>query len=65
MNTDNTEIPESIMHEVECRIEEEHKNVPKGLGYCHMYWARKKQLLKERGYDWKSPAELNPNIMYD
>ena len=58
-------IPEEIEKEVDEQIEKEHENIPKGMGYCHMYWARKKVLLKERGYDWKSPAELNKNILFD
>ena len=36
------------------------------MGYCHVLWAKKKQILKERyGIDWKSPAELNPTIEFD
>lgn len=64
-NKDSQEIPEEVEQEVERQIELEHANIPKGMGYCHMYWARKKVLLKERGYDWKSPAEQHPNILFD
>ncbi len=36
------------------------------MGYCHVIWSMKKQILKDRyGIDWKSPAELNPNIEFD
>lgn len=36
------------------------------LGFCHLYWATKKRILKERyGIDWKSPAELNPCVNFD
>lgn len=35
------------------------------MGSCHIYWARKKSLLKEVGIDWKSPSEMNPYIMFD
>lgn len=59
------EIPENIISEVEEIIEKEHQDVSKGLGYCHRFWARKKTLLKERGYDWKSPAELDGNTFFD
>ncbi|MCM1047147.1 MAG: hypothetical protein NC433_01820 [Clostridiales bacterium] len=59
------EIPEKIMLEVETIIEKEHENVVKGMGYCHRYWARKKELLRERGYYWESPAETDPNTIYD
>lgn len=37
-----------------------------GDGYCHLFWAEKKQILKEEyGIDWKSPAEMNMNITFD
>ena len=58
-------IPEEVLKEVDAIIEEEHKDYPKGMGYCHAYWHRKKQLLAAKGYDWKSPQELNPGIIYD
>lgn len=64
-NEEVQEIPKEVEEEVDRQIEMEHANVPKGLGYCHMYWARKKALLKEKGYDWKSPAEQHPNILFD
>lgn len=35
------------------------------MGSCHIYWARKKALLKAVGIDWKSPSEMNPYIMFD
>lgn len=59
------EIPKEIIEEVEKQIKEEHKDIRKGLGYCHQFWARKKYLLKQKGYDWKTPAEKNPHITYD
>ena len=36
-----------------------------GLGICHTYWIRKKELLAEYGIDWKSPAELNLDVIFD
>ena len=35
------------------------------LGTCHRYWARKKALLAGRGIEWKSPAEMNPEVHFD
>ncbi|MBQ8761804.1 MAG: hypothetical protein IJZ26_00585 [Clostridia bacterium] len=47
-------------------LKEEFKDVPKGIGFCHKIWARKKQLLKEMyGINWQSPADLNPRIIFD
>jgi len=35
------------------------------MGRCHIYWARKKELLKGQGIDWKTPAEMNPHVLFD
>jgi len=61
----NGNIPQEVIDEVEAQIKIEHENHPKGLGYCHRFWARKKELLRQRGYLWMSQAELNPDIVYD
>lgn len=41
--------------------------VPHGdIGTCHIYWNIKKHILnKDYGIDWKSPAELNSDIIFD
>ena len=37
-----------------------------GLGYCDIYWAEKKRILKEKyGIEWKSISELNPYVCFD
>lgn len=55
-----------IEEELESLIEEELKDFPRGLGFCHAYWYTKKKILKEKyNMDWKSPAELHPGIMFD
>lgn len=41
---------------------------PRGrlMGYIHGFWATKKRILKEKyGVDWRSPAEMNPNVAFD
>lgn len=36
------------------------------MGSCHFYWTIKKSILKEDyDIDWKSPEELNLNIIFD
>ena len=36
------------------------------LGYCHEFWKTKQSILKEEyDIDWKTPAELNPGVMFD
>lgn len=55
-----------IEQELEALIEERLKDCPRGLGFCHEYWWTKKSILKEKyNIDWRSPAELNPNILFD
>lgn len=55
-----------ISQELEKRIDEILKDRPKGLGFCHSYWATKKRLLFEvYGIVWYTPAECNPFIKYD
>jgi len=37
-----------------------------GMGYCHVFWETKKQVLKD-DYNiiWRTPSEMNPEIMFD
>jgi hypothetical protein len=36
------------------------------LGQCHVFWAIKKRILKEKyGIDWKTPKEMNPKTAFD
>jgi len=35
------------------------------LGSCHTLWRLVKEKLKSKGIGWRSPRELNPNIIYD
>ncbi len=51
--------------EVDAKIKEEDKT-PRFLGYCHLYWMKKQQILKEEYHiEWRSPAEMNPHVMFD
>lgn len=37
-----------------------------GLGFCRVYWLRKKQILWEHfGIEWRSPADLNPFVLFE
>ena len=38
----------------------------RGMGYCHLYWETKRDILKkDYGIEWKSPALLNPKVRFD
>ena len=37
-----------------------------GRGYIHVIWETKKRILKWKyKIDWRTPAELNPHVMFD
>ncbi len=37
-----------------------------GMGYCHVLWGCQKRILKEKyGINWKTPAEMNPDVRFD
>jgi hypothetical protein len=47
-------------------LSEELANQPERLGFCHIVWATQKRILKDKyGIDWKTPAEMNPGILFD
>jgi hypothetical protein len=57
-----------IIKDVERKVEQRLKaqKVEKEIGYCHDFWSLKKEILKiEYGLEWKSPAEINPDIYFD
>jgi len=42
------------------------KYVPRFSGVCHIFWGKKKKLLKEvYGISWASQQDENPHVMYD
>ena len=58
---------EAVFKDVEREIEAKMKTdgTAGQFGSCHHYWRLKKEALKARGIDWRSPSELNPNTNYD
>ncbi len=54
----NSNIPEEVMEKVEAELEEKFKDYPKGLGFCHIYWNYKKNMLADLGYYWESPEDI-------
>ena len=55
----------AIRDELEALIKEQ-IGERKHMGYCHMYWLTKRQILKEKyGIEWRSPSELNPGVYFD
>jgi len=57
-----------ILEDVDLKIKQHPDAIEYGdrMGFCHVYWDLKKEILKnEYDINWKSPAELNPNICFD
>lgn len=55
-----------VEKEVEKRIKKILKDEPRMLGFCHRYWAIKKKILREDyGIIWYTPAECNPDVIFD
>jgi len=49
--------------EAELELIGENRNV---MGFCHLFWQTKQRILRERyGVEWRTPAELNRQIIFD
>ena len=64
------ETPEfkAVINEVERELKKRFKNDPMngGHGFCHTYWAAKKELLLEKyGIEWLTPQQMNPRVRFD
>lgn len=55
----------NIFKESNKETEERLKDFPRQIGFCHKFWSEKKKILKKKGIDWKTPAEMNPNVYFD
>ena len=61
-----TESWEKIIDDVEAEIDSMLEHEPRGMGFCFHYWSVKKNLLSEKyGIEWRSPALMNPGVMFD
>lgn len=57
---------ENIYYDVEAKLEERFANAPRQMGFCFLYWNAKSELLAEEyGIEWRSPAQMNPHVMFD
>jgi len=57
----------NLIHKIEVAVSEEmiQEGSTNQWGSCRRFWELKKEKLKENGIEWKSPADLNPNICFD
>ena len=56
---------ENNIYEVEKECDEKLKDVTRRMGFCHLYWSTKTQVLAEHGITWRSPAVMNPKVRFD
>ena len=65
---EETQSYQSVVKEVDQEVERQlsDKGIVKARGYIHHFWNLKKQILKEKyNLDWKSPKEMNPEMVFD
>ena len=62
---ETTEEYAKAMEKINLVLEKEFPKDQWYMGTCHRYWCRQKELLKEAGIDWHTPAEMNPNAKFD
>ncbi len=56
---------EDVIYSIEKKCDAALKDEPRGMGFCFMYWPVKRNFLAEHGIEWKSPAEMNPRVIFD
>ena len=56
---------EDVIYEVEKEVDEQLKDEPRCMGFCHSYWSAKRAALARRGIEWRSPSAMNPGVMFD
>lgn len=57
---------QEILDEQDREFMDKHGCEPiRGMGFCHRYWAIKREVLARHGIKWRSPAEMNPHVMFD
>lgn len=62
---ERTEQYEEVIQEVEAECDAALSDVPRSMGYCFAYWAEKRRILAEHGIQWRSPAAMNPGVIFD
>ncbi len=57
---------EDIYYELEDELDRRFANAPRRRGFCFHYWSAEKELLMDKyNIDWRSPAQMNPEVMFD
>lgn len=57
---------EEIIDKADKIVYERLADHPRGMGFCHAFWHERSEVLeKEFGFAWRSPAIMNPRVMFD
>lgn len=57
---------ENCISEAQQKADKALRNVPRGMGFCFAWWTTLRDiLLKDYGITWRSPAQMNPRVMFD
>ncbi len=62
---ERTEEMERVVADVERECDRRLAGTPRGMGFCFAYWSARTAALSRRGIDWRSPALMNPGVMFD
>ncbi len=62
---ERTEEFEDAIQEVEAECNAVLEGTPRGMGFCFDYWSEKSRILAEHGIKWRSPAVMNPHVLFD
>lgn len=57
-----------VFRKIDAEVQEALANHPQrgSMGFVHLVWETKKRILLQKyGIGWKTPAELNPQVMFD
>lgn len=57
---------EEVIDEADKIVEARLVDHPRGMGYCHAYWPERAEVLMSKfGVEWRSPARMNPRVIFD
>lgn len=57
---------ENVIAEAEAKADAELTDVPRGMGFCFAWWHTLATILKrDYNIDWRSPAQMNPQVHFD
>lgn len=62
---ERTEEMERVVEDVERECDRQLAGRPRGMGFCFAYWSARSAALSRHGIEWRSPALMNPGVLFD